>query len=508
MSEFMSYMKIEELLLKDTMRRAQIPGVSIAYVNHQGVISTQEIGLTDGCGLVKMSNDPTQCPFQELVLGSKNELGVGTKNTVIAFNNHLYYVDQAAKMVQKIVLTEANKIAYKMLHAKCTETYQLADSNEHEFIATLTGRMPPTEVKPETVFGAASLSKPVFAYLVQELIQTNAKNQSEAGFDQFILPEKLKHFDLDTPLFHIIPLEEFNIDGMKFDLSDESIVAHSKILTARMVLSHTTGLAHGEMKFQFLPNSEEKEHGYSNVGIIYLQQVIEKLTGSDLETLAQKHVFEPCGMIHSTYGLKACAANSLLTTACDYANFVKHLIHDSTIENPFVPHAYMTKDKGQAGAIGIAKGNIPDAILQHVAWGLGWGLQTNNEGRVITAYHSGDMNDYRAWVVIDLQDKDKKNAVVFFANSHNGHILAEQIIPKTMQMEQAANYFFSKWGFARNLAELGGKTTRLGIKSSSDSSDSSPDTSIQDEPVEIKKETEKSDISSIETYTSGRTFNT
>ncbi|MFO3150363.1 esterase, partial [Legionella pneumophila serogroup 1] len=109
-----------------------------------------------------------------------------------------------------------------------------------------------------------------------------------------------------------------------------------------------------------------------------------------------------------------------------------------------------------------------------------------------------------AWVVIDLQDKDKKNAVVFFANSHNGHILAEQIIPKTMQMEQAANYFFSKWGFARNLAELGGKTTRLGIKSSSDSS---PDTSIQDEPVEIKKETEKSDTSSIETYTSGWTFN-
>lgn len=74
-------------------------------------------------------------------------------------------------------------------------------------------------------------------------------------------------------------------------------------------------------------------------------------------------------------------------------------------------------------------------------------------------------------------------------------------------MEQAANYFFAKWGFARNWAELGGKTTRLGIKSSSCSSDSSPDTSIQDEPIEVKKETEKSDTSSTEIYTSGRTFN-
>ncbi|HAU1654679.1 TPA: beta-lactamase family protein [Legionella pneumophila] len=507
MSELMSYMKIEELLLKDTMKKAQIPGVSIAYINNQGIISTQEIGFTDGCGLVKMSKDPTQCPFQELVLGSKNELGIGTKNTVIAFNRELYYVDQAAKMVQKIALTEANKIAYEMLHAKCTETYQLADGNEHEFIAALTGRMPPTEVKPDTVFGAASLSKPLFAYLVQKLVQANASNTSQTSYDQFILPDTLKSFDLDTPLFHILPLEEFNIDGMTFDLSDESVVALSKALTARMVLSHTSGLAHGEMKFQFLPNSQEKEHGYSNVGIIYLQQVIEKLTGSDLETLAQKHVFQPCGMVHSTYGPKPCAANSLWTTAGDYANFVKHLIHDSTIENPFVPHTYMTKDKGLAGAIGIAKGNIPDTILQRVAWGLGWGLQTNDEGKAITAYHSGDMNDYRAWVIIDLQDKDKKNAVVFFANSHNGHILAEQIIPKTMRMEEAANYFFAKWGFARNWAELGGKTTRLGIKSSSCSSDSSPDTSIQDEPIEVKKETEKSDTSSIEIYTSRRTFN-
>lgn len=578
----MSYMKIEELLLKDTMKKAQIPGVSIAYVSHEGVISTQEIGLTDGCGLVKLSNDPTKCQFQELVLGSESELGVGTKNAVVSFNTKLYYVDHTSKTVQKIPLTETNKIAYETLQAKCTETYKLANVHEHELITTLTGRIPPTKVKPETVFGAASLSKPVFAYLVQKLIQANASNKAEAGSGQFILPETLTHFDLDTPLFHILPLEKFNIDGMKFDMSDESTVSSSKALTARMVLSHTTGLAHGEMTFQFKPNPEEKEHGYSNVGIIYLQQVIEKLTGSDLETLSGKHVFAPCGMTHSTYvprvynsvlhaekepvfeemqsgqlvilqedehltaywlengkivnrsfpervvpnilemlpavcessnsvdlikaitaqyecqEPKPCAANTLRTTAGDYANFVKYLINDSTVENPFVPHVFMTKDKGLAGAIGVAKGNIPDTVLQQVAWGLGWGLQTDDKGRVITAYHSGDMNDYRAWIVIDLQDKDKKNAVVFFANSHNGHILAEQIIPSTMKMKHAANYFFPKWGFARNLNELGGKTTNLGINSSPASYDSTHNAPTQQDLSEVIKESEKPDTSEKE----------
>ncbi|HAU3866425.1 TPA: beta-lactamase family protein, partial [Legionella pneumophila] len=482
----MSYAKMAELLLLDVMSKAQIPGVSIAFISSDGIISTQEQGLTEGCGLFAIPVDPLKCLF--------NKLGLGTKDAVVLFDDKLYYVNQTTQSIHQIQLNESNQSSYQKLRESCTDTYKLADPQESELITTLTGLAPPTRVKPETVFGAASLSKPVFAYLVQKLIQSNATNQAEKGTGKFNLDKfNLSQFDLDTPLFHILPLEEFEIDGMKFDMSDTSAVVCAQALTARMVLSHTTGLAHGEMKFQFIPNpkekdSKEKMHGYSNVGIVYLQQVIEKLTEANLETLAKNHVFDHCDMTHSTYeppkayhlllhaekeplfdemkpgqivilkedeqltaywlengkivnrsfpervvpGIlrqlpdkgklsnnlelieavisqygckepKPCAANTLRTTATDYAKFVKHLSHDNSIENPFVPHAFMTHDRGLAGAIGIARDKIPELILSHVAWGLGWGLQTNEKEEVVTAYHSGDMNDCRAWVAVNLK---------------------------------------------------------------------------------------------------------
>ena len=230
----------------------------------------------------------------------------------------------------------------------------------------------------------------------------------------------------------------------------------------KKLLPKKTGLAHGEIKFQFKP--EEKAHGYSNVGILYLQKVIETLTNSNIEVLARKHVFAPCGMTNSTFGVKA--TNSLLTTAKDYASFVKYIMNNRPLEDPFVPRVFMTEDKGRAGLIGIAKGKILDADLSHVAWGLGWGLQTDDKGEVMTAYHSGDMNDCRAWVAMNLNDK---TAIVYFANSHNGHILADQITPTTIEVEHAANYFFNKWGFARNFEELGGITNNWGISPSLES---------------------------------------
>jgi len=96
----------------------------------------------------------------------------------------------------------------------------------------------------ETVFAAASLSKTVFAYLVMLLAE-----------------EGVIH--LDKPLYEYLvrPLYEYPAYA---DLKSD---ARYKLITARMVLSHSTGLPNlrflapdGRLKFLFPPG---ERHSYS-----------------------------------------------------------------------------------------------------------------------------------------------------------------------------------------------------------------------------------------------------
>jgi len=309
------------------------------------------------------------------------------------------------------------------------------------------------EITPETVFGAASLSKPVFAYLVLKLIEKNQSEQAKPSLGKFTMPESsgLTDFDLDTPLVKIISMKKLDMDGL---ILDESELPKAEKLTARMILSHMTGLPighnpqDGALKFQFEPNTG---YGYSGIGFIYLQKVIEQLTGSNLETLAKENVFQK--MPHSTFcadpskPLETCAANSLHTTATDYAIFFQNWMNDPSpaLQEAFIPQVILTSDKMKIGE------KVPEDVLKHVAWGLGVGLQLDDQGKAISAYHSGDMNKWRAWVGINLEDK---SAIVYLSNSHNGHILANQIIRPTIKLDHAANYFFKRYGFASNLAGL------------------------------------------------------
>ncbi len=69
-------------------------------------------------------------------------------------------------------------------------------------------------------------------------------------------------------------------------------------------------------------------------------------------------------------------------------------------------------------------------------------LITSVTGRIhlaSRAYHSGDMNEWRAWVAMNLEDK---SAIVYFSNSHNGHILADSIIYPEVEIDNVLNYLF------------------------------------------------------------------
>jgi len=125
-------------------------------------------------------------------------------------------------------------------------------------------------VTDRTVFEAASLGKPVFAYAVMKLV--------DAGV-----------LSLDVPLHQYLPEP----------VADERM----KLITARMVLTHKTGFQNEVMPGQtlalrFTPGTR---FGYSGAGFLYLERVVEHLTRKNLTVLMQELVFKPLGMRDSGY---------------------------------------------------------------------------------------------------------------------------------------------------------------------------------------------------------------
>ncbi|MGV8932737.1 MAG: serine hydrolase domain-containing protein [Luteimonas sp.] len=131
-----------------------------------------------------------------------------------------------------------------------------------------------TPTQPDTVFEDASLSKPVFAYLVLQLV------------DQGVL-------DLDRPL----------VQYRRPDyLADTSWTDR---ITARDVLRHSTGLpnwrkqpAQERLAPTFAPGTAI---GYSGEAFFWLQLVVETLTGESLDESMQARLFGPAGMADSSF---------------------------------------------------------------------------------------------------------------------------------------------------------------------------------------------------------------
>jgi CubicO group peptidase (beta-lactamase class C family) len=288
----------------------------------------------------------------------------------------------------------------------------------------------------QTLFSAASFSKPVFAYLVMLLTEE-------------------KVIDLDRPLYEYLdkPLYEY---PAYVDLKGDD---RYQQITARMALSHSTGFPNwrflepdGRLKFLFSPG---ERHSYSGEGIVLLQMVIEEVTGKDLETLAQERIFQPLGMTRSSYTwqpefeanyasphdeygrprgeeiqpAKADAAGSMVTTASDYARFlvailnaeqqgkaaVNEMLETQIVINykrMFGPDAWETTDENQ---------DI------HLAWGLGWGLFDTSYGRAF--FHTGHSFGWQNYTVTYI---DEGIGIVMLSNSDNFESVAQEIAKKAI----------------------------------------------------------------------------
>lgn len=365
----------------------------------------------------------------------------------------------------------------------------------------------------DTVFEAASLSKPVFAYLVLKLVE-------------------IGKFTLDmNRLNDILPFKTFCDDHGFTWKSDQEInaedIARINAFTPAMILSHKTGFdlsRTGQVNHQFEPGQEY--YRYSGLPLFYLQKVIEKLnepqlalmpdndsfeenklyvsinppnliytiydlTGvgksgtidlkalncnlekltdvqelnpylpkileevakrghtPNLEALAKKYVFEPLHMNHSSFGDKPCAANTLKTTAEDYALFVQAWMNDEKLQYAFKPRIRMTEDPWAIETV------LDKEDLEHVAECLGFQLEVDEKGKPLTAFKTGDMGPWRGWVAIDLnEDIKQRRATVYFArgpeHDGNGHILAETLM-SGYQLKHGLNWFKEKYGFATGL---------------------------------------------------------
>jgi CubicO group peptidase (beta-lactamase class C family) len=121
------------------------------------------------------------------------------------------------------------------------------------------------KVAEDTVFEAASMTKPVFAYAVLRLVDRGVLN-------------------LDTPLYTYLPYDDIAYDE------------RYKLITARMVLTHRTGFPNwrsGKLDIKFTPGTQVS---YSGEGFVYLGKVVEHLTGKKLVDVCQEEVFAPLGV--------------------------------------------------------------------------------------------------------------------------------------------------------------------------------------------------------------------
>lgn len=225
-------------------------------------------------------------------------------------------------------------------------------------------------VTGETVFEAASLSKPLFTYGVLKLV-----DQGKLG--------------LDVPLTKYLP--------KPFVAGDDRLAK----ITARIVLSHRTGFPNwpaddGSVSIYFTPG---ERFSYSGEGYIYLQRVVEKITGEPLNEYMTQAVFTPLGMSSSSYvwrpdfdaltatghdsdgkptelekPAEALAASTLNTSARDYALFVEAVLTGKGL-NPATLREMETPEIALDPECRICIKHEPKQLSKNLFWGLGWGIE-------------------------------------------------------------------------------------------------------------------------------------
>lgn len=265
------------------------------------------------------------------------------------------------------------------------------------------------EPTADSVFQVASLSKPVFAYAVLKLAQEGSLN-------------------LDAPLVSYLPNGYLHVQNPfafgKPPITDRVVTPELQAVTARMVLTHTSGLPNWSsdpLAFDFKPGTDWQ---YSGEGFMLLQRAVESITNQGLDDFMRHRLFDPLGMSNTAFrweprfadafiaGLprymeipEALAPFSLHTSAKDYAKFLAALMADKQAVELIIQSPVSVVPK-----LGLG-------------WGLGWGVERGEKETYIWQW--GNNPGYRAFVMASPSSGD---AVVMLTNSEDGLTMAEPIV--------------------------------------------------------------------------------
>ncbi len=261
-------------------------------------------------------------------------------------------------------------------------------------------------IDSQSLFDAGSLTKTLFAYFALKSVD---KGQ----------------LDLDKPLYQYLTFPDIEYDE------------RYKLITARMVLSHSSGFPNwrrsnkdNKLDIKFSPGTD---FNYSGEGYEYLAYVLAKINNipkDSLQVLIQKDVFEPLkikksstiwnrevelkridghinGKVAKGWGISSkkpgfYASYSLQSEASDYAKLLMAIMKGPGLSE---------KMRQEMLKVQI---NSKEKI-----WGLGIEIYSLNNGKPLYM-HGGFNNDFSSGYLLST---DKNNGYVFFANSDTGYKL-------------------------------------------------------------------------------------
>lgn len=281
---------------------------------------------------------------------------------------------------------------------------------------------PQKKVNKRTVFEACSLSKQFLVFVALKLVDEGK-------------------LDLDKPLYQYLPYEPLEYD------------ARYKLITSRMVLSHTSGLENWKRDNDKNKLEILKDPGtafvYSGAGYNYLGEVIEKILGTSENKYFKNIVFRPL-KLHRTFSafhsfrlfpsnyatgytvdgkkvkkwknVKPVPSSAINTIASDYAKLIiatfnKTQLSDDRVKDILQPLILLDTEPGKS-----------------VYWGGGCVLEFSPADTVVM--QNGSNTGFKGWMHYSVVNK---SGLVYFTNGDYGISIAQKLNELTAHTDVGLN---------------------------------------------------------------------